>query len=75
VNALTAEVLATRRLPPPALRKAIRQGAGVSQARMAKELGVHRMTILRWECSREPRGDLRRRYTALLEELRAVVES
>ena len=74
MNALTVEVLAARRLPPPAVAKAIREGAGVSQARMATALGVHRVSVARYECgSRRPRGELRQRYTELLEELQREV--
>ena len=61
----------------PALRaedEAIREGAGVSQVRLARALGVHRVTVARWESGdRTPRGTLRERYTALLDELRREV--
>ena len=74
VNALTVDLLEARRLPSPALRKAIRSDAGVSQARLATELGVHRVSVARWECgARDPRGELRKRYTDLLEELQREV--
>ena len=74
MNALTAEVLAARRLPPPAVAKAVRQGAGVSQARMATALGVHRVSVARYESgARKPRGELRLRYMELLEELQREV--
>jgi DNA-binding XRE family transcriptional regulator len=73
VNALTQELLAARRLPPPAVAKAIRRGAGCSQAQLAKALGVTRVTCARYEAgTRSPRGDLRLRYIALLDELREV---
>jgi DNA-binding transcriptional regulator YiaG len=74
LNALTAEVLAARRLPLPKVAKAIREGAGVSQARMARALHVHRVTVARWESGdRAPRGELRRQYMELLDELRREV--
>jgi DNA-binding transcriptional regulator YiaG len=60
-------------LPPPAMAKAIREAAGVSQVRLAAELGVHRMTIARWEQgTRTPTGASRASYAAVLAELREV---
>ncbi|TFD13854.1 XRE family transcriptional regulator [Cryobacterium sp. TMT1-2-2] len=43
------EARARRALPAPALAKAIREGAGVSQSAIARTLGVNRMTVSRWE--------------------------
>lgn len=52
----------------------IRIAAGVSQQRMATELGVHRMTLLRWENgTRRPRGDARVNYAQLLAELQKAI--
>lgn len=51
----------------------------MSQARLAGALGVHRVTVARWEANgattygREPRGELRRAYVQLLEELQREV--
>lgn len=74
MNPLVAEVLADRRIPSPARARAIRIEAGVSQRRLAEELGVSRVTVARWELSiRTPRGDLRRAYARLLEELQREV--
>jgi DNA-binding transcriptional regulator YiaG len=62
-----------RRLPPVAVRRAIRLAARVSQARMARELGVHRITIVRWENgASEPRGEHRKIYARLLADLQQV---
>lgn len=59
--------LAARRLPPVAMRRAIRIAARVSQVRMAAELGVHRLTFIRWENGAcEPRGESAGRYASLL---------
>ena len=44
---LIAEVVASRRIPTPALARAIRETAGVSQARITEELGVTRMAVSR----------------------------
>ena len=69
---LIDEVLA-RRLPSAKTRRAIRLAAGVSQARMAAELGVHRLTFIRWENgTHEPRGDSAERYARLLAELQRI---
>lgn len=52
----------------------IRVTAGVSQERMADELGVHRMSIQRWESGvRMPRGKNRLAYARLLVLLRDVL--
>jgi DNA-binding transcriptional regulator YiaG len=76
MNKLTREALTARRLPSPALARAIRNEAGVSQARLAEELGVHRVTVARWEIgSRRPRGRLRLAYVDVLEELQRNVLS
>ena len=68
------QVRIRRTAPPPALAKAIRQAAGLSQDALAKELGVSRITVLRWESGeRKPRGAAAVRYARLLAELKAVV--
>jgi DNA-binding transcriptional regulator YiaG len=67
------EEVRARRLPPPTVRRAIRLAAGVSQVRMAGELGVHRLTFVRWETgAHEPQGERRERYARLLAELQQV---
>ena len=75
---IVQDVREERRLPPPAMAAAIRRAAGVSQASLAAELGVDRVTVARWEragapWSRTPRGELRRRYAELLAELEREV--
>jgi DNA-binding transcriptional regulator YiaG len=72
---LTEEVLNRRTLPEPAEARAIRERAGVTQARLASELGVSAVTISRWECGqRQPRGQHRDAYARLLRELKAAVQ-
>lgn len=67
------EVRLLRKLPPPAMARAIRESAGVSQAQVASELGVARLTVSRWESgARHPRRALALRYTQLLNQLREV---
>jgi transcriptional regulator with XRE-family HTH domain len=73
-DALIAEVRALRRLPTPSKARAIRQAAGISQARLAEHLGVDRVTVTRWERGlRRPRGDLALKYGDFLAALRAEV--
>jgi transcriptional regulator with XRE-family HTH domain len=69
---LLQEVRAVRRLPPPAMARAIRLAAGVTQARLARELGVDRTTVLRWELGkRRPSRRVARAYAELLANLQA----
>ena len=43
-------------LPPPTLRKLLRERAGLTQASQARALGVHRAALCRWESGdRRPR--------------------
>jgi DNA-binding XRE family transcriptional regulator len=71
---LVDEVRARLALPKPAVGKAIRLAAGVTQQRMADEIGVHRLSYLQWE-----RGHLalseatQQRLAAVLRDLQAVI--
>ena len=59
-----------RHLTSPTVARAIRIRAGVTQARLAKELRVARVTISRWESgARRPTGRNCLRYAALLNRL------
>jgi transcriptional regulator with XRE-family HTH domain len=72
---LLREVRERRRVPSPALARAVREAAGVSQARLAAELGVDRVTVARWELGiRHPRGKRADAYAALLAQLQEAVE-
>ncbi len=74
MSQLIAEVRAARQLPAPALAREIRRAAGVSRDRLAAELGVHPVTVTRWESgTRHPRGTLRVAYAQLLGQLAAEV--
>ncbi len=76
MTGLIDEIKARRRLPPPAVARAIRNAAGVSQREVADELGINRVSVARWEIgTRTPRGGLRLRYIELLDELEHVVEA
>ena len=62
-----------RRLPDPAIRRLLRERAGLSQRELAEALGVSRPTVTRWELGqRVPQGDLAERYAAALERLAGV---
>jgi DNA-binding transcriptional regulator YiaG len=70
MSGLVAEVQESLALPRPDVARAIREGAKVSQARLATELGVHELTVHRWEAgTRTPHGELRLAYGRLLREL------
>ena len=59
-----------RRLPPPALRRAIREASGLSAAQVALPLGVTRQTLSNWERgTRTPSGPYLEAYIAVLDEL------
>ena len=74
VTDLIEEMRQVRRLPPPSIARAIRREAGVSQQRVATELGVHRVTIARWELgTRTPRNALRHAYANLLADIQAAL--
>lgn len=64
---LLADVRALRALPAAPLAREIRRAAGVSRQRLADELGVHVVTLARWERgTRRPRGATRLAYARLL---------
>jgi DNA-binding XRE family transcriptional regulator len=59
-----------RRLPPPAVRREIRVGAGATQDEVATPCRVNRASVARWELGvREPRGETRIRYAKVLRQL------
>lgn len=73
MSALVERARTRARRPSPAVARAIRQAAGVSQIEVARELGVHPVTVARWEAgTRRPGGETALRYIALLDELREV---
>jgi transcriptional regulator with XRE-family HTH domain len=62
------ELQARRRLPPPAVRRALRESARISQARAARELAVSPALLCRWESgTREVTGEHLPRYLELLD--------
>lgn len=59
----------------PGWATAVRQASGVTQARIAEELGVTRMAVSRWESGqRRPRGRLLVAYVELLSRLQREVD-
>lgn len=67
---LLNDVRARGALPIPALRRAIREAAGVSQGQVAREVGVHRMTVCRWESGTStPTAEHLHAYAAILRDL------
>jgi len=74
MTTLVDTVAERRRLAlQPAVARAVREAAGVSQQDVAAELGVHRVTIGRWESGRRrPTGEQLRRYAHLIDELKRV---
>lgn len=68
---LAQKVRAKRELPPPEERRAIRIAAGVSQEDIAKELGLSRAAISRWETDkRTPQDEHLLGYVKILRTLR-----
>lgn len=64
-----------RRLPSPALRRAIRSDAGLTVAEVADAVGVTRQAVNNWERgARSPRGAALRSYVAVLDEIRKASE-
>lgn len=73
MGSLVEEVRAASQLPSPVLCRAIREAVRVTQQRIADELGVHRVTVARWEAGlRRPRNDLAVAYAGLLRSLEAA---
>jgi DNA-binding transcriptional regulator YiaG len=65
-----ARARARKRLPPPAMRRQLREQAGVSQTEIAAVVGVSRECVSLWESQpRMPRGQNLERYLAFLERL------
>lgn len=78
-NTDLAEVLSTirrhRRLPAPREGRGLREAAGLTQATLARLLGVAPATVSRWETrARHPRGQLLDRYLEVLNSLRQALQ-
>jgi transcriptional regulator with XRE-family HTH domain len=72
-NDLVKLVRERRDLPPPAMRRAIRESADLSLDQVANALGVSRQAVSHWEQgARDPRPEHLRAYAKLLRELMGV---
>lgn len=70
------QVQVAHRLPSPSMRRAIRESANVSKLRIARELGVSPSSVAFWESgAHDPSPQHAARYLALLDGLRAAVQS
>ena len=68
------ETAKRRQLPPPPVRRALRQATSTTQREMAEAIGVDPATVCRWETgARTPRGAHRLAYAQLLKGLSEVV--
>ncbi len=68
---IARKVKARRSLPPPSLRRALRESAGLTQEDVAGSVGVRRESVSRWETgARTPRGSTLVAYAELLEALK-----
>lgn len=71
IGKLVTKATASRALPPPAERRAVRERAGCSQDDVAAALHVTRAAVSRWENGeRVPRGELLVSYVRVLDALR-----
>ena len=70
IETLLNEAKRGRELPPPPMRRYLREQVGLTQGAIAAALDVDRCAVSRWESGqRTPRGQLRLAYVALLERL------
>jgi DNA-binding transcriptional regulator YiaG len=67
LDVLREQVQARRDLPRPAVRRALREAAGISRQALAASIDVSRESIRHWETGTvEPRGENLRLYLAAL---------
>ncbi|MEV5201348.1 helix-turn-helix domain-containing protein [Streptomyces sp. NPDC053720] len=71
IDALLAEVGPQAELPPPDVRRELREQARFSKAQVARALGVSPSTIGAWEGGRDPSDEIRAKYAYLLDGLAA----
>lgn len=72
ISAMQRKARAARDLPSPAMRRAIREDAGITQDDIAGTFSppIARQTVSRWETgNRRPRGDHLVQYSELLRHL------
>ncbi|MFE6667580.1 helix-turn-helix domain-containing protein [Streptomyces sp. NPDC057697] len=71
IDALLAAVGPQAELPPPDVRRELRERARLSKAQVARTLGVSPGTVGGWENGRDPADEIRTKYAYLLEGLAA----
>lgn len=70
IEHLLAEARRRQSLPPPAVRRLLREQAGLTQDEVAGTIGVGRPSVTRYESgTRDPRGEIRLAYVDLLERI------
>lgn len=64
------DLVRVRRMVATGVARQIRMESGLSQAELANAVGVHKMTVHKWEHhNQRPRGEAALRYAAVLDEL------
>ncbi|MFD0339748.1 helix-turn-helix transcriptional regulator [Streptomyces sp. NPDC127117] len=71
IDALLADVGPQAELPPPDVRRELREQARLSKAQVARALGVSPGTVGAWEGGRDPSDEVRAKYAYLLDGLAA----
>ncbi|MEV6146550.1 helix-turn-helix transcriptional regulator [Streptomyces sp. NPDC051992] len=75
IDALLAAVGPQAELPPPDVRRELRERARLSKAQVARTLGVSPSTVGGWENGRDPADEIRTKYAYLLDGLAAKFTS
>lgn len=74
LDAIDAKIAARKTLPPPRLRRMLREDLGLTQEDIAQVLDVHRETVARWERGEAyPSGKHLVAYVELLQRLKSQV--
>ncbi|KUF19228.1 helix-turn-helix domain-containing protein [Streptomyces silvensis] len=73
IDSLLASVAPEAGLPDAAVRRELREQAGLSKAQVARTLGVSPSTLAGWETGRDPSGEARTKYAYLLDGLAAKI--
>ncbi|MFD7295281.1 helix-turn-helix domain-containing protein [Streptomyces sp. NPDC059897] len=71
IDSLLDSLVPEAELPDTAVRRELREQAGLSKAQVARTLGVGPSTVAGWEAGRDPAGQTRTRYAYLLDGLAA----
>ncbi|MFE2935523.1 helix-turn-helix domain-containing protein [Streptomyces sp. NPDC059278] len=71
IDALLADIGPQAELPPPDVRRELREQARLSKAQVARALGVSPGTVGAWEGGRDPSDEIRAKYAYLLDGLAA----